>query len=34
MVAPINAFLQQFVGDNESLQTCFQKLKELAKTGS
>jgi flagellum-specific ATP synthase len=34
MVAPINAFLQQFVGDNEPLQTCFQKLKELAKTGS
>jgi hypothetical protein len=33
MVAPINAFLQQYVGDNESLDTCFGKLKELAKQG-
>jgi len=34
MVAPINAFLQQYVGDNESLDSCFKKLKELAKAGS
>jgi len=34
MVAPINAYLQQFVGDNESLESCFSKLKELAVVGS
>jgi flagellum-specific ATP synthase len=33
MLGPINAFLQQYVGDNESLETCFQKLGELAKAG-
>ncbi|MBU1596006.1 MAG: FliI/YscN family ATPase [Proteobacteria bacterium] len=30
MVAPINAFLQQHVGDNVSLEDCFARLRELA----
>ena len=30
MVGPINGFLQQFVGDNVSLDECFAKLKVLA----
>lgn len=33
MVAPINAYLQQYVGDNESLESCFAKLGELAAAG-
>ena len=33
MLGPINAFLQQYVGDNESLESCFAKLKELAGAG-
>jgi flagellum-specific ATP synthase len=33
MVGPINAFLQQNVGDCELLDSCFKKLKELAKAG-
>nr|WP_089274661.1 FliI/YscN family ATPase [Humidesulfovibrio mexicanus] len=33
MLPPINAFLQQHVGDNESLDACFAKLKELAGAG-
>jgi flagellum-specific ATP synthase len=33
MVAPINGFLQQLVADNESLESCFAKLKELATAG-
>jgi hypothetical protein len=33
MVGPINGFLQQLVGDNESLDTCFAKLKGLAGAG-
>jgi hypothetical protein len=32
-VAPLNAFPQQYVGDNKSLKTCFQKLGKLAKAG-
>lgn len=34
MVGPINGFLQQFVGDNESLDSCYKKLRDLAKQGS
>jgi flagellum-specific ATP synthase len=33
MLGPINAYLQQFVGDNESLESCFAKLKTLAGAG-
>ncbi len=33
MLSPINAFLQQHVGDNESLDACFAKLKELPGAG-
>ncbi|PKN07862.1 MAG: flagellum-specific ATP synthase FliI [Deltaproteobacteria bacterium HGW-Deltaproteobacteria-8] len=33
MVAPINGFLQQLVADNESLDSCFAKLKVLAGVG-
>ena len=33
MVGPINGFLQQDVGDNESLESCFKKLKGLAGQG-
>jgi len=34
MVGPINAFLQQHVADNASLDSCFANLRELAKAGS
>jgi len=34
MVGPINGFLQQFVGDNDPLDSCFAKLRELAGAGA
>lgn len=34
MQGPINAFLQQHVADNDPLDSCFQKLKDLAATGA